>query len=112
MDKIIQELITLAKHEGIIPSDGSSDIGYFNLVVEKLVELGFTLEEKTDFSTIKMYLHSDKESNYQKGSDLGLTGDVLRNFTYALYEVTFDVEVNRKTGEVKIISVDGHKLVH
>lgn len=58
----------------------------------------------------KMYLHGNKESNYDKGEELGLTGEALSNFCYALYEVEFEVEVDEATGDTKIISVDGKTL--
>ena len=59
---------------------------------------------------IKMYLHGSKENNYDQGEEIGLTGDALDNFAYALYEVEFDVEVDMKTGEQRILKVDGVKL--
>ena len=61
--------------------------------------------------TTKMYLHSSKEGNYDDGVELGLHGKALDNFAYALYEVEFDVEIDEKTGDCRIVSVDGRKLV-
>jgi len=58
----------------------------------------------------KMYLHSDKSSNYELGEELGLTGKALTNFGYALYEVEFEVEINEESGAVNILTVDGRKL--
>ncbi len=58
----------------------------------------------------KMYLHSSKESNLEEGAEWGLTGDALKEFRYALYEVEFDVDVNVKTGEVIILKVNGREL--
>lgn len=55
------------------------------------------------------YLHSDKESNYQKGEKLGLTGEALKKFAYALCEVTIKAEV-ADDGTCEIISIDGMKV--
>lgn len=55
----------------------------------------------------KMYLHSDKQSNLERGERLGLKGKALDNFAYALYEVEFEVEVNEETGEATILTCDG-----
>ncbi|HUV84519.1 MAG TPA: hypothetical protein VMV86_02360 [Methanosarcinales archaeon] len=57
-----------------------------------------------------LYLHGDKEHNYQEGKDLGITGEALYHFQHALYEVKFDLEVDTDTGETKIIKVDDKKL--
>jgi hypothetical protein len=60
----------------------------------------------------KMSLHSDKCSNSYIGEEeLGLTGEALENFQYALYEVIFDVDVNEKDGEVQIEAVNGVRLM-
>ena len=66
----------------------------------------------------KMYLHSDKDSNYETGGELKLKGEALRNFAYALYEVEFELEVDTKTGEYKILNTSiskenecGHILI-
>lgn len=56
-----------------------------------------------------MYLHGSKESNYEKGVQLGLSDKALENFVYALYEVKFDVNVD-KDGNTEIVAVDGRKL--
>jgi len=66
----------------------------------------------SDKKVIKMYLHSNKESNYDKGEEAGLSEKALENFIYALYEVEFDVEVDTKTGYARIIAVDGHNLIY
>lgn len=65
---------------------------------------------------IKMYLHSSKEGNADTWLKNFCDGDYDRyeevpdNFRYALYEVEFDVEVDMKTGDTKIIAVNGRKL--
>ena len=50
-----------------------------------------------------MYLHSGKDSNYEIGEELGLTGRALDEFCYALYEVAIPVWVDTETGKVEII---------
>jgi hypothetical protein len=57
----------------------------------------------------KMYLHGDKDSNRETGEELGLSEEALRKFSYALYEVEFDVEV-LEDGTVSILAVDGKAL--
>jgi hypothetical protein len=58
----------------------------------------------------KVYLHGSKEHNYFIGEELGLKGKALENFTYACYEVEIGLEVDKKTGDSKIISVDGSPI--
>ncbi len=59
---------------------------------------------------IQMYLHGDQEDNYYTGKKLGLTGNALENFRYALHMVEFDIEVNEKTGNITIVKVNGKNL--
>ena len=58
-----------------------------------------------------LYLHASKESNYEKGQELGLLGEPLELFTYACYEVKVTVEVNAATGAATIVAVDDKPLV-
>jgi hypothetical protein len=51
------------------------------------------------------YLHGDKYSMRDLGSELGLTEDAIDRFRYALYEVEITLEVDTETGEYTIISV-------
>ncbi len=60
---------------------------------------------------IKHYLHSDKETNRDIGQEAGLTEEALKEFRYALYEVEFELEVDTETGDYKILTVNGKKLV-
>jgi hypothetical protein len=60
---------------------------------------------------IDMYLHGDKESNYEEGIKIGLSPKVLEKFSYALYEVKLGVEVDTETGETTIVSVDGQGVI-
>lgn len=57
----------------------------------------------------KMCLHGSKELNYDIGKSLGLEGEALNNFMYALYEVEFDVEI-AENGDCKILAVNGREL--
>jgi len=57
-----------------------------------------------------IYLNSTKESNYNKGKELGLKGKALDYFLHALCEVEITVDVNENTGEATIIKVDGKEL--
>lgn len=61
--------------------------------------------------TIVLYLHSDKETAYEKAEKSGLTGDALDNAMYLGYEHKMEYEVNTVTGKGKLVAVDGKKLV-
>lgn len=52
------------------------------------------------------YLHSGKESMLDLGEEIGLEGEALNTFMYALYEVEFELEVDMSTGEHKILKVN------
>lgn len=58
---------------------------------------------------IKVYLHSSKESMRETGEDADLTEAQLNRFIYALYEVEFDLLVDKK-GNVEITKVNGQEL--
>ena len=57
-----------------------------------------------------MYLHGSKEKNFENGMDLGLTGNTLNNFMYALSEVELEVDVDQIIGTVQILKVNGREL--
>jgi hypothetical protein len=57
-----------------------------------------------------IYVSSTKGNNADIGRSIGLTGEALENFCYACYEVALEVDVDEKTGEATIISVDGRKV--
>lgn len=59
---------------------------------------------------IKTYVHSDKETNYEVGKEAGLTGEALKNFSYAGYELELEFDVDPNTGESLLLSVDGTYL--
>lgn len=56
-----------------------------------------------------VYLHADRDSMWELGEELGFEGDVLSFFSYTLCEVTFEIEVDTKTGKSKILSVNRKK---
>ncbi len=58
----------------------------------------------------KMYLHSEKESNLEDASELGLKDKAMDSFKYALYEVEFDVEIDEDTGHVTIVKLNGRDV--
>ena len=60
---------------------------------------------------VELALHGSKESNREDGKELGLKGEALSRFCYALYEVIFKLEVDTETGDYKILTVDGKRLI-
>lgn len=60
----------------------------------------------------KAYLHSEKESNWDKATNLGLDENdkFMDTSLYSLYEVQFDMEVDPETGESWILGIAGVKL--
>lgn len=54
--------------------------------------------------TTTMYLHSDKESNYDTARDLGLPAKAADNFRYALTELEIDLEVD-DDGTYRILEI-------
>ncbi len=60
---------------------------------------------------VSLYLHRDKDSNYETAQGLGLDEKAQDEFKYALYEVEFELEVN-KDGSYKILKVtDGENVL-
>ena len=53
------------------------------------------------------YLHSSKEVMGDLGKKIGLEGEALNDFRYALYEVKLELEVDTDTGEYVILEVSG-----
>jgi hypothetical protein len=56
-----------------------------------------------------VYLHSDKDSMYETGVKIGLTGEALSMFSHALCEVRFEIEVD-ETGLTTIVGLEGTKI--
>ncbi len=60
---------------------------------------------------VSRYLHSDKESNLDTATGLGLDKKAQDEFMYALYEVEFQLEIN-EDGTYKILKViDGDNVL-
>lgn len=57
-----------------------------------------------------IFVHTSKESNFELGERLGLTGEALENFKYACYEVKLSVLVDMETGDTEIVAVDDEAL--
>lgn len=60
---------------------------------------------------ITAYLHSNMKEIEDLGIANGLTGEALEHFKYALFEVRFELKVDKETGEAVIVSVDGAKVM-
>lgn len=56
-----------------------------------------------------IYVGSDKDSMWEKGEELGLSGDALRMFRHAACEVRLELDVS-DDGSAKIIAVDGRAV--
>ena len=72
----------------------------------------FRVKPLKDKLTYKAYLHSDKESNYDKAEEFGLDDnkEFMDNFIYSLYEVELNMEVDIETGETWFLGIEGFKL--
>jgi len=53
-----------------------------------------------------VYLHSNKETMIELGEEIGLVGDALDTFCYALYEVNIFLRVNTTTGTYEILYME------
>ena len=62
-------------------------------------------------TTVDLYLHSGKESNYEAGERIGLSEEALGLFMHAGSEHRMTYEVDPRTGAVKLIAVDGRELL-
>lgn len=67
------------------------------------------LNEIPEKIVITSYLHSDKDSNWEQLDEIEreygfkFPEDAKENLLYMLYEVKFELEINPRTGEYKII---------
>lgn len=59
---------------------------------------------------IDLYLHSSKESNYERGKEAGLGEEALKEFMYTGYEEKLTYSVNTKTGKSTLIKVNDMEL--
>lgn len=53
---------------------------------------------------IKMFVHRNKDDNYDMGEYLALSEKAMGEFKYALLEVECDVELDTETGKTKLLS--------
>lgn len=60
--------------------------------------------------TVEVYVHGSRESNLNKGLEIGLTGEALSLFSHATDEVKLTLEVDMDTGLAKTVAVDGVPL--
>jgi len=83
--------------------------------IEAELEEALADEDEAWPRSVTMYLHSCKETNWDKvehsGELDGMTDEGARTFSGALYEVQFEMLVNRN-GTYKILSVkDGSEIL-
>lgn len=57
-----------------------------------------------------IYVHSSRDSMWNKGEQLGLTGESLKLFSFVGCEVKLTIEVDETTGDAVIVAVDGRNL--
>lgn len=62
-------------------------------------------------SKTTIYIHADKDSNYETARKLGLEEGATKMFKWALHEVAVEIEVDHHTGEYTILKVDGRTLL-
>ena len=53
-----------------------------------------------------LYVHGSRDSAYDVGHKLGLTGEALKMFSYAAIEVKLTLSVDAETGHATITHVD------
>ena len=61
---------------------------------------GTKLEKHTAPIKRTLYLHRDKDSNYDLGDELRLNDEAMEVFAYAGYEVGLDCRIHTETGKV------------
>ena len=57
-----------------------------------------------------IYVHSSRDSMWEKGEQLGLTGEALKLFSFVGCEVKLTIEVDEKTGDAVIVAADDRPL--
>jgi len=57
-----------------------------------------------------IYVHSSRDSMWEKGEQLGLTGEALKLFSFVGCEVKLTIEVDEKTGDAVIVAADDKPL--
>lgn len=59
---------------------------------------------------VKLYAHVNSEDYYNDGEKMGLEEGAISTFANWGYEIAFDAEVDLRTGKVKLLTVNGHKI--
>ena len=52
-----------------------------------------------------LFLHGTYDDFCKEGKDIGLSEDLLHNFSRSLYEVRFDGKINMSTGDFSVESI-------
>lgn len=53
-----------------------------------------------------IYVHRDKDANWELAEKLGMSEDASRNFSYTCLELKVTIEVDLETGNSEIIAVN------
>lgn len=61
--------------------------------------------------TTDIYVHSSRDTMFDRGERLGLTGEALKLFSFVGCEVKLTIEVNEETGDAVIVAVDDRCLL-
>jgi hypothetical protein len=64
----------------------------------------------SDTKMVDVYLHADRETMYQKGETLGLTGEALRVFSFTGYEEKITYAVDMETGATVPVTLNDMEL--
>lgn len=59
-----------------------------------------------DTKMVEVYLNSSREYMYQKGEELGLTGEALRMFSFTGYEEKLTYAVDMETGASVLVAIN------
>ncbi len=62
------------------------------------------------FKEVTVFIYNDKDYMYNVGLDLGLTGEALHLFKYALSETKFKLKVDMETGIAEILGVNNFNI--
>lgn len=65
-----------------------------------------------EFEKLTLYAHRTKESNWETAEDLelGLSPAAAERFAYTGYELRLDCNINKETGEVRLVGVNNMRL--
>jgi len=60
---------------------------------------------------VSIYLHADKDANVALAREIGLNHDAECKVAYACSQVAARIEITRRTGETRIVAVDGRLVL-